>query len=579
MKKICILLICIFTLNIAKAQMTTYTTSNSGLVGNQVNTIAIDAQGTKWFGTGYDGVSKFDGINWTTYTESNSGLVSNSVYTITIDAQGNKWFGTWGGVSKFDGTNWTSYTFVNSGLVENTVTAIAIDYQDNKWFGTMGGGVSKFDGTNWTTYTDVNSGLCGMSIRSIEIDALNKIWFGVWGGVSKLDNSNWTTYLNGEQVGPIAIDAQDNKWVGTYDPMGSLSHGAFKYDGTNWTTFDTLNSGLADNYVNSIAIDTHGNKWFGTQGGVSMFNDTVWTSYTIADGLASNNVLSVAIDAQGNKWFGTNNGVSELSHCGIPPVENICYIEFDTTTSKNSINWTTNLPVNVDSIRIFRELSTNVWSLIGSVSSNQNHFIDLNSNPFNQSYSYKITTIDTCGNESDSSLYHTTITLLSTYDQGTNTYGFAWSAYQGIAISNYYLYGIMANGTKTLIGSLPGNQYFYNYTNPYSGFVKYFIGFNTPTCTNKTNHLVKSNYVQSATSIAENVEINNLVSFYPNPVTNNLQIQTNLQINKIEIADITGRIFYTTTCKTIDCRGFENGIYFVTIETKEGVTAKKFVKE
>ncbi len=262
------------------------------------------------------------------------------------------------------------------------------------------------------------------------------------------------------------------------------------------------------------------------------------------------------------------------------PAEEICYVEFDTTTSKNSINWASNLSANIDTVYIYNEVSTNVWSQIGSVPASQTHFIDINSNPFNQSYSYKISIKDTCGIKTDSSTFHTTITLLATYDQGTNTYGFTWSAYQGLAVPNYYLYGITSSGAVTLIGSVPGNQYFYNYTNPYLGFVKYFIGFNTPVCASKTNHLVKSNFVQSIiTGITKTTGINNLVSLYPNPVTDNLQIQTTLQINKAEITDITGRLLYITTSKTIDFSSFAKGVYFVRVTTEKGIAVKKFIKQ
>jgi hypothetical protein len=590
MKKTYIILIAVFTLNTAKAQMTNYTTANSGLINNNVNTIAIDAQGNKWFATYGYGVSKFDGINWNTYTFANSGLVSNFIHTIAIDAQGNIWFGTLEGISKFDGTNWTTYTTVG-GLYRNNVLSIAFDAQGNKWFATTSG-VSKFNDTVWVDYTASTVALPDTAIFVVAIDAQVNKWFGTNYGIAKFDGVNWTTYLNSEKIDAIAIDGQNNIWCGTGGLFGGTYNGVFKFDGTNWTNYNQSNSGLTFNNVTAIAIDSHGNKWFGlsdyTNGGVSMFDETNWTNYNQSNsGLANNTVKSIAIDAQGNKWLGTYGGVSVLSNCGIPPIENICYVEFDSTTSKNSINWTTNLPANVDSINIFNEVSTNVWSLIGSIPSSQNHFIDLNSNPFNQSYSYKITTIDTCGKESDTSAFHTTITLLATYDQGTNTYGFTWSAYQGLTIANYYLYGITAGGTETLIGSVPGNLYFFNYTNPYLGFVKYFVGFNTTACPSKTNHLVKSNYVQAATGIAENAGINNQVSLYPNPVSDNLYIQSALQIKNIEITDITGRMLYTTTFKTIDCSGFAKGVYFVKIvvsdaepvETEKGVVVKKFVKE
>ncbi len=78
----------------------------------------------------------------------------------------------------------------------------------------------------------------------------------------------------------------------------------------------------------------------------------------------------------------------------------------------------------------------------------------------------------------------------------------------------------------------------------------------------------------------------NGISFYPNPVTDNLQIQTALQIKNIEITDITGRLLYTTTSKTlpcrqagINCRGFAKGAYFIRAITEKGIMVKKFMKE
>jgi len=76
---------------------------------------------------------------------TNSGLVNNNVFSIAIDAQGNKWFGPINGLSEFDGTHWTSYkSAVNglyngsSGMFNSDVLAIAIDSQTNFWIGGAG---------------------------------------------------------------------------------------------------------------------------------------------------------------------------------------------------------------------------------------------------------------------------------------------------------------------------------------------------------------------------------------------------------------------------------------------------------
>jgi ligand-binding sensor domain-containing protein len=65
--------------------------------------------------------------------------------------------------------------------------------------------------------------------------------------------------LPDNRVYAIAIDGQGNKWIGTRG-------GLVKFDGVNWTVYNTSNSGLPDNYVRAIAIDGQGNKWIGTLG-------------------------------------------------------------------------------------------------------------------------------------------------------------------------------------------------------------------------------------------------------------------------------------------------------------------------
>jgi ligand-binding sensor domain-containing protein len=250
-------------------------------VHNRINAIAIDPWGNKWFGTN-NGVNKFDETTWTTYNTSNSGLAFNKVSAIAIDYAGNKWFGTrvsdgYGyGVSRFDGTGWTTYNTSNGALASDSVNAVVVDQSDNVWVGTTTGGVSRFNGTNWTTYTS-NSGLASNHVRAIAVDSANVKWFGgctngydewndllncVNAAVSRFDGG-WATYSPaGMDINAIAIDYWGgNKWFGTRDA------GASKFDGATWTTYDTSNSGLANNYVTAIAVDNEGNIWFGTYGG------------------------------------------------------------------------------------------------------------------------------------------------------------------------------------------------------------------------------------------------------------------------------------------------------------------------
>jgi ligand-binding sensor domain-containing protein len=291
---------------------TSYESSNVGWIGkNKVNSSTRDQEGNLWFGTSGGGASKFDGTSLITYDTSNSGLVSNYVNEIATDLDGNLWLGTSVGANKFHGTDWSTYDTSNSELASNYIYAIAEDMYGNMWFGTSGGGASRFDGTNWITYNTSNSGLGSNSVYEIATDLDGNLWLGTSGGVSKFDGTDWSTYdtsnseLVNNYVRAIAIDLDGNIWLGTYS-------GVSKFDGTTWTAFNTSNSGLPNDRINSIVLDPEGNIWFGTDGGASKFNGTNWITYDPSNSELVDDVNSIAIDLDGNKWFGTDNGISML---------------------------------------------------------------------------------------------------------------------------------------------------------------------------------------------------------------------------------------------------------------------------
>jgi hypothetical protein len=134
-----------------------------------------------------------------------------------------------------------------------------------------------------------------------------------WVGLAKFNGVNWATYstsnsgLPDSWITSIAIDSSDNKWIGTY--YGGLA----KFDGTNWTTYNRSNSGLPANYVQSIAIDDSGKKWIGTHNGLAKFDGTNWTIYTMSNSaLPDNYIRSIAIDGSGDKWIGTYGGLAKF---------------------------------------------------------------------------------------------------------------------------------------------------------------------------------------------------------------------------------------------------------------------------
>ena len=323
--------------------------------------------------------------------------------------------------------------------------------------------------------------------------------------------------------------------------------------------------------------------------------DFCWGSSSVLDPLSTNvaswlwstgaTTPTITVDTTGSYWvyLVDNNGCSgrdtvEITAL-IPIGEEICYVEFDTVTWKNNINWTTNLPGNADSVKVYKEDGTN-FIAIGTVYKDTTHFLDLASNPQAQSYSYKIAIVDTCGNESDLSDLHKTITLLSAYDQPSNTYGFTWSHYEGLIVSYYYLYGINASNNVTLIATVNGSIQMYNYIGPNPAYIKYYVGFETPNCNGtKTNVIVKSNWIIKDPLITgTQEELNIPFNIYPNPANERIEIQSSEQEYEIELLNIFGQVLLKeTNSRTIYIDDFAPGTYIIRFKSDKQTGQKNLI--
>jgi len=267
-----------------------FNSDNSGLLVDQIRSLAIDDSGILWIGAYAGGlfgslvprgVNSYDGTIWTEYTSANSGLPDNCVNSIAIESNGTKWFGTMdGSLSSFDGSNWTVYNSSNTGMPSSHIWSIGIDGSNDKWLGTDGAGLVHFDGITWTIFNSSNSSLTGDMIYTIAIDEGGTKWIGMYdqypyegsSGLSSFDGANWIVYYDSNAGLPsnfitaIAIDVDGTKWIATPE-------GLAKFDGSTWTIYNEGNSGLPNNHVQSIAIDADGNKWIATWDGICVFNE------------------------------------------------------------------------------------------------------------------------------------------------------------------------------------------------------------------------------------------------------------------------------------------------------------------
>lgn len=78
--------------------------------------------------------------------------------------------------------------------------------------------------------------------------------------------------------------------------------------------FHNLNvdDGLIQSQATCLTQDKMGNLWIGTLGGLSRYDGSNFTGYTIRNGLQNNTIWSVAADNAGNIWIGSEKTISRF---------------------------------------------------------------------------------------------------------------------------------------------------------------------------------------------------------------------------------------------------------------------------
>ncbi len=203
------------------------------------------------------------------------------------------------------GIIYTNGDWINCSVIEG----------DYLWVGTYNGLVKINRQTGETVFYDHSNSLLPLgSVTSIAIDSQGAKWIGLrkdqndtvgYFNLLRFDNTTWSIYeitipdpYSGCFVGCITIDSNDVKWIGT-------NNGLVRFDGVNWTVFDTFSSGYRFGWISSISIDSQGILWIAAEGLIRFdgVNFTVYNSYN--DGASFFSASCVAIDSQNVKWIST----------------------------------------------------------------------------------------------------------------------------------------------------------------------------------------------------------------------------------------------------------------------------------
>lgn len=259
--------------------------------------------------------------------------------------------------------------------------------------------------------------------------------------------------------------------------------------------------------------------------------------------------------------------------------QNICLLRVDEPTQKNAIVWQRKLGSQIAAYRIYKETNTtNVFEPIGlSPADSMGYFLDLSSDPISRSNRYKISILDTCGNEGPLSEPHKTLHLA--INQGiNNTYNLIWEPYIGLEPQTINIYRGSNSNNLGLLANLPASVFQFVDQNPLQGNNYYMVELVFGVSCDPTI-LLKKAFNSSTSNIASSIpsalqEVAGLksvlVNIGPNPFQNEVKVYPpNGQAITLEIFDIQGRKMkqfeLLNDVQSINTSDFEEGVYIFSI--------------
>lgn len=242
-----------------------------------------------------------------------------------------------------------------------------------------------------------------------------------------------------------------------------------------------------------------------------------------------------------------------IFHIGTKPIfpaTQICYVTSNMFANSIQID---KGPGNYNIARycIYREgIYANIYEKIGEISAAENSFVDSLINNRSQSYTYKVSAIDSCGVESALSPAHSTIHL--TQNRGiSGEVNLYWANYSGIDVSTYSIFRQKENETFELVKQISSNK------NTFSDFdinpsfnYQYYVSFEKEdVCYTTLNQksgekiLVKSNIVSTNKDYTRSEIIQSpVIKIYPNPVSGKLYVETGTdKPTGLILLDVTGK--------------------------------------
>ncbi|MEO5886987.1 MAG: two-component regulator propeller domain-containing protein [Anaerolineales bacterium] len=271
-----------------------YTSENSGLPNNYLYAGAVCPDGQIAVAH-ISGVALFDGTTFQQIPEMES---SSSAEGVACAADGSIWVAHFQGVSHYVDGQWTTYGPENlaSGESANELVYDVEVAPDGRVWVVTSRSVAFFENETWTIFQEGQGFSESRFFNALTLDARGRPWAGHSNGVDIFESGAWQSFELTDYNTPeaITIDSKGQAWLGT------LTSGAFLFDGNTWTQYDRASERLRSDHVRSISADSGGRVWLGTTYGLTVFDGANWQTFLMSNsGLGDNNIEFVIVTNDG----------------------------------------------------------------------------------------------------------------------------------------------------------------------------------------------------------------------------------------------------------------------------------------
>ncbi len=315
------------------------------------------------------------------YTSENSEIGHNMVQSLIIDHSENLWIGTLQGISKTDlkKKKFRIYRRSNSpnslDLRGNVIASLYKDDEGILWVGNWGQGLNLVNRSSgkvehFSTQLTGNHHISNDFIHAIFQDTDHRIWLGTRDGILIFDKSRnqfvpWYKYFNNPvlptfdhvRISTIIEDRDCNYWIGTQNGLyqinlkkpgvrifqkeltesrqlsSNLVYNVLEdSDGLIWIAtvggldrynpvtgkvkhFRKEEKGLSDDFIITLCEDRKGRIWIGTDTYINVFDkkDSTFTYYAKEHGLPNNRIFEIVRDINNDLWIATGKGLCKFN--------------------------------------------------------------------------------------------------------------------------------------------------------------------------------------------------------------------------------------------------------------------------